>query len=289
MGIGEKKAWLIDECKRLIREVNYGSSEHIVQEMMTAYGCHARVFTVGKGNRFMPWKMQRIGETSQTPNQHCFEYILDSGIGKDEFTNKEILDTAHDLNADYVIPKDYMADSIAKRKEARRKTTESIEQFWKIYRNHECRAKPIIPLQPPHDRHYTQLSGFRMYALGGMKDRPAKEQIENLKRFTHEAGWDKYVHGLGMGANIEFIKEVHKNPSIVDSIDLSTFEQRAIFAHAKEGKWGDGVGAMRGTKSSVIRGVLAKYLWLRYCHAISRWCDDEIIETPDHKSATDGW
>jgi len=160
-----------------------------------------------------PYKLQSPGAAEGRSRETCFQYILDSGIGKD-ITNAEIIEKAEEMRASYVVPKDYMHD--------RDRTTESVEEFFSLYKESDCYAKPIIPLQPPHDEHYEDLKGYSYYAVGGVKDWDNKKKIEAVKATRETVGPSKMLHGFGVGVTEDLVDAVQRTPNLLDSIDSST-------------------------------------------------------------------
>jgi hypothetical protein len=140
--------------------------------------------------------------------------MMDSGIRNDDITNEDVLDAAETYGADYVIPKDYLNDQY--------KTTQSVHEFLDIYRSHSCDAEYLIPLQPPHDRHFEDFKQYDTFALGGIAKKPPSAQLDYIRKFRDVAGDDVYVHILGLGASRELIDAFRTDPGFVDSIDTST-------------------------------------------------------------------
>lgn len=167
-----------------------------------------------------PCKLQKPSTVNNRVRETADSFIFDSGIG-DDVSNKEVLDMAHEYEADYVVAKDYLHEQDA--------TTESVKQFMELYSDHKCEAKPLIPLQPPYDEHYQDLSGYQRYVLGGMAvdTVDTAQQIAWIRDFRRVAP-DVYAHGLGVGGGIEFVQKVAPT-DLLDSIDCSTPEQAAQF------------------------------------------------------------
>lgn len=151
-----------------------------------------------------PFKLQKPATLTESVRETAESFILDSGIGNDDMTNADVLDLAHEYDADYVIGKDYLWDQ--------ERTTESIvHEFHPQYQAHPCDATPMIPLQPDHARHFDDLCrAFREtyaeelpydhFVLGGMSDRDVSDDdvVEYIRRFR-EIAPDAYVHALGIG------------------------------------------------------------------------------------------
>lgn len=163
---------------------------------------------------YWPFKLEHVGTAKKGTRETCDVYMMDSGISNDDITNEEVLDAAETYGADYVIPKDYLNDQ--------NKTTESVNEFLDIYESHTCEADYLIPLQPPHDKHFEDFEGHGTFALGGIAKKPASAQLDYIRKFREVAGDDVYVHVLGLGASRELVDAFRNDPGLVDSIDTST-------------------------------------------------------------------
>lgn len=167
-----------------------------------------------------PYKLGKPEHATQKIRASCSAFIMDSGIG-DDTTNAEVLDLAQEYDADFVIPCDELHDQKA--------TTEAVHEFLELYDDSDVRATPLIPLQPPYDKHYKQLSDFPAYCLGGIAfDYTAREQVGELQKFRRVAGDGPYVHALGVGGSMTVVRAIANDPSLVQSVDCSTPEQSAI-------------------------------------------------------------
>ena len=167
-----------------------------------------------------PYKLQKPSTIRQEIRDTADSYILDSGIG-DEVSNNEVLDLADEYNPEYVVGKDYLHDQA--------KTTESVREFMESFQDRELGATPLIPLQPPFDEHYKQLSGYEHYVLGGMAvdSVPIAKQLKWIRDFR-KAAPDVYAHALGVGGGIEFVRKV-AGTGLLDSVDCATPEMAAQY------------------------------------------------------------
>lgn len=167
-----------------------------------------------------PYKLIKPEHAEQRVADTCDTLIMDSGIG-DDTTNREVLELAQQYDADFVVPCDELHDQQA--------TTEAVKDFLDVYDEMEVRATPLIPLQPPYDEHYQELSGHFAYVLGGIAfDTSPRKQIEELKRFRRAAGAEPYAHALGVGGSMTVVNALANDPGLVQSVDCSTPEQAAI-------------------------------------------------------------
>lgn len=182
-----------------------------------------------------PRKLQKPSTAAARVRETADSYILDSGIG-DDVSNREVLDLAADLNADYVIAKDYLHEFD--------KTSASIAKFMDLHADHETDATPMIPIQcqPSRDRwhidHYKQLDcDATHYVLGGMAvdDVGTDEQIKSIRRFRAHVGPEPHVHGLGVGGGMRFVSRV-AGTGWLDSVDCATPEMAGQFGAVLDGR-----------------------------------------------------
>lgn len=167
-----------------------------------------------------PWKLQKPSTVSPRVRETADSFIMDSGIG-DDVSNREVIELATKYDADYVVAKDYLHD--------RDRTTKSVNEFMEIFPEYDCSATPLVPLQPPHHKHYRELEGFDHYVLGGMAldTVDSEQQLKWIKEFRRVAP-DVYAHGLGVGGSLPFVRECAAG-DYLDSVDCSTPEQAAMF------------------------------------------------------------
>ena len=242
--------------------------------------CPIKVFSAsggGQSSRYhYPYKLVSVPNSTGAVCNTCTELIVDSGISDSSVTNSEVLDMAAERNATYVVPKDYLHD--------RRRTTESVRRFLALYEDHECTAQPLIPLQPPHDEHYEVLDGFSHYALGGIKGKSPTDQVEALESFDQASG-DEYVHALGLGGSLDFVKAIRDNPDLVDSVDLSTHETAATNDRLPDKTWKQQSFAFpRGESSTTVRAAFAHAVLLELNYMLSPLCHDNVLSEPEVQS-----
>lgn len=127
-----------------------------------------------------PYKLGKPEHATQKIRESCTTWIMDSGIG-DDTTNEQVLDLAREYDADFVVPCDELYDQEA--------TTKAVMDFLELYDDSDVRATPLIPLQPPYDKHYRELLDYSAYMLGGIAfDHTAREQVEAIHTFRTAAG-----------------------------------------------------------------------------------------------------
>lgn len=167
-----------------------------------------------------PYKLGKPENQTPKIRDSCTTWIQDSGIG-DDTTNADVLALADEYDADFVIPCDELHDQPA--------TTDAVHEFLESYDDSDVRATPMIPLQPPYDRHYRDLPDFAAYCLGGIAfDYTPREQLKEIRTFRQAAGDGPYAHALGVGGSMTIVNAVTSTPSLIQSVDCSTPEQAAI-------------------------------------------------------------
>jgi len=163
-----------------------------------------------------------------------------------------VLQLADEYNADFVVPCDELHDQAA--------TTDAVMEFLELYDDSDVRATPLIPLQPPYDKHYRELPDFAAYCLGGIAfDYSAREQVEAIHNFRTAAGDSPYAHALGVGGSMTVVRAVANNPGLVQSVDCSTPEQAAINGSLIDAQLKQqSMSILTGTGSSAGRYSLAE-------------------------------
>lgn len=230
-----------------------------------------KVYLASYINRYWyPYRLQHAGKAKTWLQDESLETILDSGISDEEIGNRETLDTAHEANADYVVPADVLHN--------RAQTTEAVREFMRMYESHPCRAKPLVPLQPPHEKHYQELSGFSHYVLGGLATAGPQEQLKAIRAFRDVAGYGVYAHGLGLGASLTLVRALRENPRLLDSFDLSTNEQVVIGEKIPDKSWSQqDFKYPRGENSSTVRAQYAKAVALQLNYMLGPFCEDQSV------------
>lgn len=198
-----------------------------------------------------PYKLGKPANQTPKIRDSSTTWIQDSGIG-DDTTNADVLELAAEYDADFVVPCDELHDQPA--------TTDAVHEFLELYDDSDVRATPLIALQPPYPEHYRELSDFGAYCLGGMAfDYSPREQVELIAEFRRAAGPEPYVHALGVGGSMTFVRYVANNPNAVQSVDCSTPEQAAINGSVIDAQLKQkGISILNGDGSSRGRYSLAE-------------------------------
>lgn len=189
--------------------------------------------TIGSGISLRynwPTKLIRVDMVPKSTHgkirKSCDTLIVDSGIGNPDVTNRDVLDVADRVDADYVVPKDYLnlPDNDLSNRDAQAKTTESVWEFVDLYEDHDFDGEYFVTLQPPHDRHVDDLPDHTHYTIGGIKTAKPDEQIAAIRSTRNAVGPDAYIHALGMGASRRIIDTLREEPTLCDSVDTATPE-----------------------------------------------------------------
>ena len=179
------------------------------------------IYVVSNMSYEYPYKLTKpnTGYSTERIRESAETHLLDSGIGDESVTNQDVLDLAAKIDSDFVIAKDYLDDQ--------ERTTESINEFLDLHDDHHCRATPLIPLQPPHYKHYQEHPNHDAYVLGGMKYWDGEKVVSALREFRAQVGYGPYVHALGAGCSLAIAQAVAADPDLVQSIDCATPEVAA--------------------------------------------------------------
>jgi len=191
---------------------------------------HIEIYLSGnEGARiYWPWRMQPAHEASLTYRNACETFIVDSSFNREEITNKDVLDKAMAVNAEYAV----LAD-VYQNKDA---TVDAIIEGLELYDDHPFDGDVIAPLQAPHDKCYLELEGQGVdyVAVGGYKDAGTKKQISATRSLRDVVSPGTKIHGLGFtlaskdGTPTEWVGAIQENPLLLDSIDNSKYIQDMI-------------------------------------------------------------
>lgn len=240
--------------------------------------CPVKVFVASYIPRYYyPYRLQHAGQAAEWVKDESLEVIVDSGISDESIGNSETLERAHEVGADFIIPADTLHDQEA--------TTEAVRAFADLYEAHPCTATPLIPLQPPYDEHYRDLSEFSHYVLGGIATAEPDRQLEEIRKFRDVAGPYAYAHGLGLGASLTLIRALRDDPTLLDSLDLSTPEQVIRGEKLPDKTWIQKEHRYpTGEDSSTVRGAFASAVALQLNYMLGPMCDDELVESEYQQS-----
>lgn len=142
------------------------------------------------------------------------QYIVDSAFNDPNTTNKDVLDTAHEVGADMVVLEDVYQDYVG--------TVDRVLSGLETVEDHSFSGQAICPLQEPIIDCYEELGEPDYVAIGGLKDADESTKIAAAQELRRFAGPDTYIHGLGWGASEKLIDAIRSDPNLLDSIDAQT-------------------------------------------------------------------
>ena len=173
---------------------------------------------------YWPWRMLPVHEATDRYRNACERFIVDSAFNRPETTNKDTLDKANDVSAEFAVLADVYQDM--------EQTVEALVDGHGLYESHRFDGKIIYPLQAPHDECFIRLQERGInpdyVAIGGLKDAKTQRQIHAAQNLREVAGDGVCLHGLGWGLRKngkhpnELVEALHNNPKLLDSIDYST-------------------------------------------------------------------
>jgi len=177
---------------------------------------------------YWPWRMQPAHEASLTYRNACEQFIVDSSFNREDITNKDVLDKAMTVNAEYAVLADVYQDKDA--------TVDAIMEGLELYDDHAFDGGVIAPLQAPHDKCYLDIEGqgIDYVAVGGYKDAGTKKQISATRSLRAVVSPETKIHGLGFtlaskdGTPTPWVRAIQDNPNLLDSIDNSKYIQDMI-------------------------------------------------------------
>jgi len=185
--------------------------------------------------------------------ENCKFLIVDSAFNDESITNEMLIEKGKEVNADVLVPKDYVGDC--------QRTVESVKQFFTL----NWEKDVLIPLQQPYEKCFAELREYgHWFGLGGLVHNKNKIQLmEDGIRMLVKAG--KRVHLFGInptGKVFQFIREHH---SEIHSLDTAKPEFAAITGKVLNvtGQWvhfprlmGDGLGLVKGAMATLTLQVL---------------------------------
>lgn len=174
---------------------------------------------------YWPWRMQPPKEANSSYRNACEQYIIDSDPWDDSVGVDEILNTAHELNADVASLVDVYRDQPA--------TVDSLQHGLSRYQDHPYDGDLLLPLQAPYVECWQQLDRPTTHwlGIGGLKDGTTSERITAAKRLRAAVGSDVRIHGFGWGIDDRLASAIRAEPGLLDSVDSSSAIQSVTYDH----------------------------------------------------------
>lgn len=240
-----------------------------------AENTNVKVYTVSNWQEyFYPYALAHEGYADEEVRKACYELIVDSNKNDPQTGNARVVGKANQVNADYVIPKDYVGNQS--------RTHESMVDFRKHHED-DCQADPYYVLQPPFDHIYTEHEDFysdiNHFALGGLQSLDDEMQVKEISRFREVAHDDITVHGFGVGTSVEIIRACREKDEFLDSLDIGTPEQAIknnAIVDAQMSQFEFEVP--NGVRSTNIRAAFAKAILQLLNYLLSPLPSEEYME-----------
>lgn len=236
---------------------------------------NVKVFTVSNWDEyFYPYALAHEGYVDKELRKSCYELIVDSNKNDPQTGNAQVAGKANHVNADYVIPKDYLGDQ--------ERTHQSMVEFRKHYED-DCSAKPYYVLQPPFDHIYAEHEDFysdiNHFALGGLQGLDDKMQVKEIRRFQEVSHDDITVHGFGVGTSVEIIRACRDSDEFLDSLDIGTPEQSVFNNAIVDAKMSQfEFEVPKGDSSTNVRAAFARAILQLLNYLLSPLPSDEYMD-----------
>lgn len=181
---------------------------------------------------YWPWRMNKAdAEADSRHASQCDHYIVDSNFMDESVTNQDVLDDAHELDADVAVLADVLHDADA--------TADALLEGLEVADDHAFDGGLLLPLQPPHVECYREVAPSApdgvWWGVGGVKDATARRKLDAVRDLRAAVGPDAHIHGFGFGVTDQLARVVRAEPELLDSIDNSTGVQNAMTDPVKPG------------------------------------------------------
>lgn len=244
-----------------------------------------------------PWKLNSFHHARPAARRTCETLVVDSGVrawGRPE----TVLNAAAKVDADWVFATDVtgMEDSSRDYHDADAypdpevhgsvfdAAFAGIAMFMEKAREIGCLDKVILPIQPDYVEFLTAcddrgwLDEVSYIAVGGLLAVGEVDgRIDALRDVREYVGEDMNIHALAPSTHPAMLWALRQNPSLVDSLDVSTPESAtgsnklpdATWRQARNGRIQGKHLFPYGTNASTIRGVGAEMVSLQLAQMLS--------------------
>lgn len=165
---------------------------------------------------YWPWRMEPPKEASESYRNACERYVIDSDPLDDDVSTRDVLDTAHRLDAEVASLADVYQDKDA--------TVDSLLRGLEVADDHPFGGTLLLPLQSPYDECYLEIGEptGEWVGIGGLKDDSDAARIDAAKTVRNAVGPSVHIHGFGWGPGDGLAAAIRDSPSLLDSTDYST-------------------------------------------------------------------
>jgi hypothetical protein len=263
--------------------------------------CPVEVFVSSQNPRWAwPWKLQRYQKAWPAIRDSCRTLAIDSGVTQTGWYD-DVLDSAAKTDADRVFATDYAEahENLDHEFTRANDTIEGCGEFIAHYNDHECDATVVWPLQQPYDECYRYLRDYAdvvddgsdrpHYAIGSLLSfETAQERIDAIYAVRELVGPDAHLHALGVGTELEVIREIRENPDLLDGLDVSTPETAPGNNKLPDATWQQRPhGLPSGDDVSTFRAGFSAALAMQLAYQLAGWGDGN--ELPDQEADLGRW
>lgn len=251
--------------------------------------CPVDIYVSGVWDRYSwPYRLVQANEANRSGLKDTCETLIVDSVPTDlYFPVSDVLDAAHEMDADYVVMKDYPGEYDV--------TLDAHERFCSHYQRHECDSKIMAVATTPnigrfraqcrsYKRSFDKGLSVHAVAVGGLRDAKASIQARWFREARKVMGYDVPLHGLGVGTSPELISNIRKSIKedperpLVDSIDISTPESAVKNNKIPDKTWTQRRSPFpEGVDSTTVRSGFAEAIARMLAYELTPDCDDDVL------------
>lgn len=270
-----------DADRRETVDVPARFAEEIAARQRLHERCPVDVFVAGVNPRYSwPNRLVSAREANRPAlRRSCDTLIVDSVMQDDYFPVPDILDAADEIDADYVVMKDYPSAPDA--------TLDAYDRFMSFYVDHPTTAEVVPVLSPGRIRQQWRTYAVGgpdhpMYGIGGLCGETPERQVRALRTAREVAGDDVRLHAFGVGTSAEAIHALRESAAegrpLVDSLDISTPENAVANNKIPGKRWQQRrVPLPGGVDSTTVRAGFAEAVARMLAYELTPDCEESLF------------